>query len=81
MGIVVVDVCDANAITSLDIENILENEFPEVAVVISECLTLCGLCRVRPFALVNNKRIIGETPEDCLEKIRQAIQMELAFFE
>jgi len=81
MGIVVVDVCDANLITSLDIEGILEAEFPEVAVLISDCLTLCGLCRIRPFALVNNRRIFGKTPEECLENIRKAIIEELAIFE
>lgn len=80
MGIVVVDVCDANAITSLDIEGILEAEYPEVAVLISDCLTLCGLCRIRPFALVNNKRIFGKTPEECLANIRKAIEEELAIF-
>lgn len=80
MGIVVVDVCATNAITSLDIENILETEFPEVAVLISDCLTICGLCRIRPFALVNNKRVLGNTPEECLDKIREAIKEELAIY-
>lgn len=81
MGIVVVEICDGNAITSLDIETIIETEFPEVAVLKSDCLTFCGLCRIRPFATVNNKRVIGNTPEECLEKIRKAIQKELAFYE
>ncbi|MFU0789475.1 DUF1450 domain-containing protein [Virgibacillus proomii] len=81
MGIVVVEVCDGNAITSIDIEEILEREFPEVAVLINDCLSFCGLCRVKPFAIVNNKRIFGNTPEECLDKIRAAIKEELAKYE
>lgn len=80
LGIVIVDVCDGNAITSLDIEKILEEEFPEVAVLMSECLSFCGLCAIRPYALVNGKRVIGKTPEECLEKIRAAIKEELAVY-
>ena len=38
MGIVVVEVCDGNAITTLNIEEIIESEFPEVAVLMNECL-------------------------------------------
>jgi uncharacterized protein YuzB (UPF0349 family) len=81
MGIVVVEVCDGNAITSIDIEEILEREFPEVAVLINDCLSFCGLCRVKPYAIVNNKRIFGNTPEECLDKIRVAIKEELAKYE
>ena len=35
MGIVLVDVCSANLITSIDIEGIIEEEIPEVAVIIN----------------------------------------------
>ncbi|MGM8211497.1 DUF1450 domain-containing protein [Virgibacillus sp. W0430] len=80
MGIVIIDICDGNAITTLDIEEILEREFPEVAVLINECLSYCGLCAIRPYALVNGKRVIGKTPEDCLDKIRAAIKEELSVF-
>ncbi|WP_092491359.1 MULTISPECIES: YuzB family protein [Virgibacillus] len=81
MGIVVVEVCDGNAITTLDIEDIIEKEFPEVAVLMNECLSFCGLCRVKPYALVNNKRVFGNTPEECLDKIRSAIKEELAVYQ
>ncbi|MBP1948965.1 uncharacterized protein YuzB (UPF0349 family) [Virgibacillus litoralis] len=81
MGIVVVEVCDGNAITTLDIEGIIEKEFPEVAVLMNECLSFCGLCRVKPYALVNNKRVFGNTPEECLDKIRSAIKEELAVYQ
>lgn len=81
IGVVVVEVCNGNVITTLDIETIIESEFPEVAVLMSDCLTYCGLCQVRPFALVNSKRVFGNTPEQCLDKIRLAIKKELAFYD
>ncbi|WP_163969420.1 DUF1450 domain-containing protein [Oceanobacillus halotolerans] len=80
MGIVIVEVCDGNAITTLDIETIIEKEFPEVAVLMNDCLSFCGLCRVKPYAIVNNKRVFGHTPEECLAKIREAIKEELAVY-
>ena len=80
MGIVVVEICDGNTIKTIDIEEILESEFPEVAVIMNECLNFCGLCAMRPYALVNNKRVFGKTPEECLDKIRKLIKEELAAF-
>lgn len=81
MKVVIVEVCDANTLNELDIEAIIEEEFPEVAVIINQCLSLCGLCRAVPFAIVNNKPIHGKTPALCLEKIRVAIKEELALYE
>lgn len=81
MGIIVVEICDGNTIKTIDIEEILETEFPEVAVIMNECLNFCGLCAVRPYALVNNKRVFGKTPEECLDKIRIVIKEELAFYQ
>ena len=77
MKFVIVEVCDANILNELDIEAIIEKEFPEVAVIINQCLSLCGLCRAVPFAIVNNKNVHGRTPEVCLENIRIAIREEL----
>lgn len=81
MGIVVVDVCDGNLMATIDIERIIESKYPEVAVLISDCLTYCGLCRIRPYVLVNGKRIIGRSIEECLENIYEAIEKELAIYE
>ncbi len=80
MGIVLVDLCSANVVTTLDIEGILEEEFPEVAVVMNSCLSFCGLCANAPYAHVNGKLIHGKTPEDCLENIRAQIKKELAVY-
>ncbi|WP_066185833.1 MULTISPECIES: DUF1450 domain-containing protein [Gracilibacillus] len=81
MGIVVVEICDSNLMNTLDIEHIIESEYPEVAVLISDCLSFCGLCRLKPYALVNNQRVHGKTPEETLDKIRKAIEEELAFYQ
>ena len=80
MGIVIVDVCSANIITTLNIEEIIEKEFPEVAVLMNSCLSFCGLCANSPYANVNGKLVHGKTPEQCLEKIRKAIIKELAIY-
>lgn len=78
---IIVEVCDANLFTTIDVEEVIEGEFPEVAVIINQCLSFCGLCRAVPFAIVNNKRIFGKTPEECLDKVRTAIKEELSMFE
>jgi len=80
MGIVIVDVCTVNAITTLDIETIIESEFPEVAVIMNSCLNYCGLCANSPYASVNGKLIHGKTPEQCLDNIREQIKKELALY-
>lgn len=80
MGIVIVEICETSLINDLDIEAIIEKEYPEVAVIKSECLSYCGICRLRPYAMVNNQRVIAKTPEDCLDKIRKKIEEELAFY-
>lgn len=80
MGIVIVDVCSANVITTLNIEEIIEKEFPEVAVLMSSCLHYCGLCAKSPYAHVNGKLVHGKTPEQCLERIQEEIKKELAVY-
>ena len=81
MGIVIVDICSANIITSIDnIEDILETEFPEAAVLINSCQSMCGLCAKAAYAYVNGKLIHGKTPEQCLDRIREQIKKELAVY-
>ncbi|MFD2923387.1 DUF1450 domain-containing protein [Halobacillus naozhouensis] len=72
--------CDGNLINELDVETIIESEYPDVAVLMSECLSFCGLCALKPYALVNGARIFGKTPEEALDKIRKKIEEELALF-
>ncbi|MGM0904462.1 MAG: DUF1450 domain-containing protein [Bacillota bacterium] len=80
MGIIVVEICDGSLITQIDLESILEAEFPEVAVIENSCLSFCGMCAKRPYAMVNGKRIFAKTAEECLELIRKQIETELAVF-
>lgn len=80
MGIVIVDVCSANLLATIDIESIIEKEFPEVAVLMNNCLSRCGLCANSAYANVNGKIIHGKTPEQCLENIRAEIKKELAVY-
>ncbi|HLS22774.1 MAG TPA: DUF1450 domain-containing protein [Pseudogracilibacillus sp.] len=80
MGIVVVDVCQANKLTTIDIETLLEQEFPEVAVIMNNCLSFCGLCANSYFAQVNGKIVHGKTIDECVDNIREAIRKELAIY-
>ena len=80
MGIVVVEICDGNLITQVNLEEILESKYPEVAVIENTCLSFCGMCAKRPYAIVNGKRIFAKTVEECIEKIIIHIEEELAIF-
>lgn len=65
----------------MNIEEILEREYPEVAVIKSDCLTFCGMCARRPYAIVNGKRIFAKTAEECLMRIKEKIEEELALYQ
>ncbi|MGZ9586046.1 DUF1450 domain-containing protein [Paenibacillus marinisediminis] len=77
MGIIVVEICTNNWLAGYHLEE-LELKYPEVAVLRTECLGFCGLCKMRPYAIVNGKRISGKTIEECVELIKAAIEAELA---
>ncbi|WP_040205975.1 DUF1450 domain-containing protein [Neobacillus jeddahensis] len=80
MGIVVVEICDGSLINQLDVEAMLEASYPEVAVIESTCLSFCGMCAKRPYAIVNGKRIFAKTAEECMTLIKQQIEAELAIY-
>ncbi len=79
IGVVLVEVCDRNAIMKADLES-LEQKYPEAAVLETNCINMCNLCRARPFALVNGKRVYAKTKEQCMEEIEKLIQSELDDF-
>lgn len=79
LGIVVMEVCDSNLLSALELED-LETLYPEVSVLRLDCLSFCGLCRLRPYAIVNGKRVFAKTTEECVERIKQTIESELAAF-
>lgn len=80
MGIVVVEICDGSLITAINLEEIIESKYPEVAVIESSCLSFCGMCAKRPYAIINGKRIFAKTTEECLQLIMKQIEAELAVF-
>ncbi|WP_186819681.1 DUF1450 domain-containing protein [Halolactibacillus halophilus] len=80
MGIIIVEICESNLLSTIETEGLLEDEYLEVSVITSSCLSFCGLCRLRPFALVNGKRIKGKDVDDALNNIRAAIEEELNFY-
>ncbi|MET3292204.1 UNVERIFIED_CONTAM: uncharacterized protein YuzB (UPF0349 family) [Brevibacillus sp. OAP136] len=46
---------------------------PDLTVVDDFCLLYCGQCLVQPFALVNKKNVIGDTPKELLDNILAAL--------
>ncbi|HET7579630.1 MAG TPA: DUF1450 domain-containing protein [Bacillales bacterium] len=80
MGIIVVEICDSSLINEINVEGILESKYPEVSVLKNECMSFCGICRLKPYAIVNGKRVFGNTAEECLDKIEARIKLELAAF-
>ncbi|MFD1739026.1 DUF1450 domain-containing protein [Bacillus salitolerans] len=80
MGIVIVEICDGSLIMQIDLEKLLETEYPEVAVIQNNCLSFCGMCARSPFAIVNGKRVFAKTVEECVDLIKQQIEKELAQF-
>jgi uncharacterized protein YuzB (UPF0349 family) len=41
------------------------------------CLGHCGECYASPYALVNGELVMGKTPKDLLEKIREEIKKSI----
>lgn len=74
-----VEVCDRNGIMLQPLDEI-ERKFPEAAVIKTNCLDDCNLCRVRSFALVNGKRVFAETGEACMGKIEETVKEQLEEF-
>ncbi|WP_173275593.1 DUF1450 domain-containing protein [Paenibacillus sp. NEAU-GSW1] len=81
LGLVVVEVCDRNAMALLPLEE-LEEKYPEAAVMRTNCLNMCNMCRARPYAMVNENRVHAPTTEECLSLVEEAVREEIRqFFE
>ncbi|WP_245751672.1 DUF1450 domain-containing protein [Amphibacillus marinus] len=80
-GIVIVEICESNLLQTIEAEHLFESEYPEVSVLVSDCLSFCGLCRLKPYALVNGRRIKGTDIDECLANIRTAIEEELSIYQ
>ncbi len=79
MGLILLEICDMNLLSEEALQALLE-KYPEVAVMSYDCQNLCGLCKMRPYALVNGQRIFGKDLPECIENIRIKIEEELALF-
>ncbi|UNO48837.1 YuzB family protein [Alicyclobacillus acidoterrestris] len=79
MDIVLVEVCDSNPISLLDLEA-LEGMYPGVTVLRTECLSQCGLCAHNAYAYVDGNIVFAKDPETCLARIRQRIEQHLALW-
>lgn len=80
MGIVIVEVCDVNPASALDLEQ-LEEDFPGVSAIRSPCLSNCTMCASTPFAYVNGELLVHEDRAVLLAQIREVIQQELSAWE
>ncbi|MFB5193132.1 DUF1450 domain-containing protein [Alicyclobacillus fastidiosus] len=80
MDIVLVEVCDSNPISNLNLEE-LEVEYPGVSVLRTECLSKCGLCEHNVYAYVNGHIVFAKDPDTCLKRIRSRIERDLAWLD
>ncbi|SFG21814.1 DUF1450 domain-containing protein [Sporolactobacillus nakayamae] len=75
LGLITIEVCDYGSLTVQHLEKIARH--PEVAVMNYDCLNVCGMCSLKPFAMVNGQRVFANTIDACLEKIEKKVDEEL----
>jgi uncharacterized protein YuzB (UPF0349 family) len=64
----VVDFCNGNLLAfGMETMQTLREQRPEWNVSRYGCLTNCGECAVRPFAIVDDEIISAQTPEELLD--------------
>jgi len=63
----------------LEVKTILEKD-QDIDVIEYDCLGHCSICAQQPYALVEGEPITGETGQELLQNIYQAIEeMEVEF--
>lgn len=77
MGIVIVEVCDVNPASALDLEA-LEEQYPGVSVMRTQCLSNCAQCALVPYAYVNGELLTADEKTRLWNDLQQAIERELA---
>ncbi|MFD2168803.1 DUF1450 domain-containing protein [Tumebacillus lipolyticus] len=80
MGIVIVEVCDVNPASGLELES-LEIKYPGTSVIRTPCLSNCSQCAQHPYAYVNGEIYWADTTDQLWNKLQAAIEQELASFE
>lgn len=77
MGFIIVEVCEANPLSSLDLDS-LEERYPGVSVLQSECMSRCGLCAHNIYAYVNGRIVFANDVETCMQRICAQIEHDMA---
>ena len=77
MGIVIVEVCEVNPASGLDLDS-LEETYAGVSVMRTQCLSNCAQCASVPYAYVNGELLTAHDRETLWNNLRQAIETELA---
>ncbi|MFT8317823.1 MAG: DUF1450 domain-containing protein [Sporolactobacillus sp.] len=75
MGLILIELCDYNQLSEEDLASL--EKYPEVAIMSYECLNICGMCSLRPFAMVNGQRIFADSVDACVQKIETKVRQEL----
>lgn len=76
MGIVIVEVCESNFISQLNLES-LEALYPGVSVLRTDCLSKCGVCQYNAYAYVNGQIVFAKDVQTCFERIQAKVEEEL----
>ncbi|MBL0388035.1 DUF1450 domain-containing protein [Tumebacillus sp. ITR2] len=71
---IVIDFCNSNLMSfTQELIQSLREEHPEWNISKYGCLTNCGECSVRPFAILNDDIVAGETVEELRAKLLERI--------
>lgn len=76
MGIVIVEVCDVNSASGLDLEQ-LETEYAGVSVIRTPCLSNCTQCAAVPYAYVNGEILTAADKDTLWNDLKREIEKEL----
>ncbi|KEO83209.1 DUF1450 domain-containing protein [Tumebacillus flagellatus] len=72
---VTLDFCNGNLMSfTQELFLSLREEHPEWNISKYGCLTNCGECAVRPFAILNDDIVAAETPEELRTKLLERIE-------
>ncbi|MDD3187198.1 MAG: DUF1450 domain-containing protein [Bacilli bacterium] len=66
-------VCDKNKVKDInEIVNRLK-EMDETAEIVIGCQNICGICRTKPFVIVNGMPVIANDEEELISKVKATI--------
>jgi uncharacterized protein YuzB (UPF0349 family) len=72
--LITLDFCNGNLMSfTQELFLKLREDHPEWKVSRYGCLTNCGECAARPFAILNDEIVTAETPDELYQKITEAV--------